>query len=294
MTPRTAVQLADYPPGARYGPRRLHDHEFVWVVRGSAVWTVHEGSAEAPPRDALLTPGQLALARAGTVDSYQWDAGVVSSHAYVHFGLTGAEALPGPGAWPATRSFLDMPVLGALCDYLVELAQAPSAAARNRSDELVRLLLDLFVTGPLIEPEPALAGYLKAVTEHVHRVWDTDGLRLIEVPELARAAGLSPGHLFRLFRSRFGCGPARALELVRLARAAGLLQRSNATLAEIAADTGFANAYHFSRRFAAVYATPPGAYRHRSQPKDPLGPVRAAGLLPMAQLLLRSSARPNG
>lgn len=294
MRPHTPVQVADYSRGASYGPRLLHDYEFVWVLCGAAIWTLHENLSEGrQQRQLLLTPGQLALAQAGTVDSYQWDATDVSSHAYVHFALAAAEALPSEDTWPATRSMLDVPILGAICDYLLELAQRQSARTQARSDELVRLLLDLFVTEPVAELAPGLPGYLAIVAEHVRDVWHAEGMRLIEVPELARVAGLSAGHLFRLFRHRFGCGPAHALELIRLARAAGLLQRSNATLTGIAAETGFANAYHLSRRFTAVYAMPPGAYRSPRQPTDPLSPVRTAGLLPMAQLVLRSRAHPS-
>ena len=291
------MQVADYPRGATYGPRRLQDYEFVWVLRGAAVWTVHDHSTAtepAPPRTLLLNPGQLALARAGTVDSYQWDPSKASSHAYVHFAVASPAELPSPDTWPATRSLMDVPILGAICGYLLDLAGQQSELARARSDELVRLLLDLFVTGPFDEPRPSLPDSLVAVTDHVRQVWDVDGMRIVEVAELAGAAGLSPGHLFRLFRTRFGCGPARALELLRLARAAALLQRSNATLDEVARQTGFANAYHFSRRFAAVYGSPPGAFRSRSLPVDPLSPVRSAGLLPLAQLVLRSREPPNG
>ena len=75
------------------------------------------------------------------------------------------------------------------------------------------------------------------------------------------------------------------LELVRLSRAAVLLQRSNASLAEVADATGFANAYHLSRRFRAAYGVPPGRFRRTLPGADPLGPVREAGLLPLAQAL---------
>lgn len=291
------MQVADYPPGASYGPRRLQDYEFVWVLRGSAVWTVHDGppgSASPHSQSLPLTPGRLALARTGTVDSYQWAVREASTHAYVHFALNRPAEVPSADTWPATLSMIEMPILGAVCDYLLDLAGQESDLARTRSDELVRLLLDLFVRGPFEEPRPALPDILVAVSTHVRRVWEVDGMRIVEVPELARAAGLSPGHLFRLFRTHFDCGPARALELLRLARAAALLQRSNATLDEVAAQTGFANAYHFSRRFAAVYACPPGAFRNRGGPVDPWAPVRSAGLLPLAQLVLRSRGTPSG
>jgi len=297
VTPGTAVQVADYPRASTFGPRRLIDYEFVWVLRGSAIWTRHEpGSDGLPAREhrLVLAPGELALARAGTVDSYQWNDQTSSTHAYVHFRMRGGERLGGEHAWPATRSMLDVPILGAVCGYLLDLAGQQSDRARARSDELVGLLVDLFVTGPFEEPVLLLPGWLVSLTGHVRRVWDADGMRMVEVPELAQAAAVSTGHLYRLFRSRFGCGPAHALELLRLARAASLLRRSNATLSEVAAQTGFANAYHFSRRFAGAYATPPGAYRHTEEPADPLAPVRLAGLLPMAQLVLRSRGPRSG
>ena len=134
-------------------------------------------------------------------------------------------------------------------------------------------------------PATKLPPHLAAALGEVRRIWRVEGVRIVEVDELAVAAGVSGGHLFRVFRQQYGCGPAHALELVRLARAAVMLQRSNATLDEVAAECGFANAYHFSRRFRASYAVPPGSYRRTSPTPDPLGPVRAAALLPVAQLL---------
>ncbi|WP_107291932.1 helix-turn-helix domain-containing protein [Streptomyces ambofaciens] len=55
------------------------------------------------------------------------------------------------------------------------------------------------------------------------------------------------------FRDAYGCGPARAFELVHLARAALALQRSNLSLAQIAAEYGLSSPYHCSHRFAATY-----------------------------------------
>jgi transcriptional regulator GlxA family with amidase domain len=65
-----------------------------------------------------------------------------------------------------------------------------------------------------------------------------------------------------------------------------MLQRSNASLGEVAAGCGFANAYHLSRRFRTAYGVPPGAYRRDAAGSDPMAPVRSAGLLPVAHLLI--------
>ena len=281
------MQTVTYHPGATFGPRRLADHEFVWLLSGSARWTPRKDPGDAP-QEVVLVPGQLLLAPAGTIDYYQWDAQQPSRHAWVHFDVTDPAGLDDHPAWPLVRSLTDSPLLGALSDHLLGLAGQQSTDARQRSAQLIALLLDLFVCEPVEAPPARLPAHLHAALSEVRRTWHDEGMRIVEVDELAAAAGVSGGHLFRLFRQQYGCGPAHALELVRLSRAAVMLQRSNATLDEVAAECGFANPYHFSRRFRASYGVPPGRYRRTSPTADPLGPVRAAGLLPVAQVLERS------
>jgi len=86
----------------------------------------------------------------------------------------------------------------------------------------------------------------------------------------------------RLFRHHYGIGPVAAFELLRLARAATLLVRSSLSVAAVAHDCGFANPYHFSRRFHRVYGQPPGRYRHASPRLQPTEPLAQAGLLASA------------
>ncbi|MER7577634.1 helix-turn-helix transcriptional regulator [Streptomyces sp. NPDC126514] len=110
-------------------------------------------------------------------------------------------------------------------------------------------------------------------------------LRPGPVEQTATATAVSVGHLHQVFRDAYGCGPARAFELIRLARAALALQRNHLSLAEVAAEFGFSSPYHLSRRFAATYRTPPGAFRRTQPAADAMWPVRQAGLLPLAHLL---------
>lgn len=278
--------MADYPPGSSFGPRRLGDYEFVWLLAGSAVWSVSEPTSDTEPRELRLTQGVLALARSGTIDSYRWDEAQPSRHAYVHFSLIASADLPSETSWPPVRSLAANPLLQGICGYLVSLAGQDSSLARARSDALVGLLLEAFVRDPQIDGTVVLTPQVAAVVQHVRDRWSRDGIRALDAGELAAAASISPGHLFRVFRQQYGCGPARALEQVRLARAAVQLQRSNATIAEVSRLSGFANPYHFSRRFSAVYGTPPGAYRRLTPGPDPLEPVRVGGLLPLAHALL--------
>lgn len=203
------VLLADYPPAATFGPRLMRDYEFVWLLRGSAVWSVGDD-------DHLLRPGTLALARPGMVDCYHWDPEKPSTHAYVHFGLSGVGHLP--EEWPAVRSLSALPVLDGICRYLLQLAGDPSAASAARRDQLLELMTDIFVAGPVPRSEPGLPPIMITIAGRVRADWDRQGIRPLSVDTLADVAGISAGHLHRLFREHVGHGPRRALELIRLAR----------------------------------------------------------------------------
>jgi AraC family transcriptional regulator len=274
------VRLADYPASAVFGPRRLRDFEFVWVLRGSARWTIADSGAE-----FLLRPGVLALASVGTTDSYRWDPDRPSTHAYVHFELTGHDHETGVLSWPEVRSMAELPVLDGCCRYLLQLAGDPSRAAVDRRNQVIEMMLDIFVNGPVPTAEPTAPDFMIMIADHVRSVWDADGIRAIGVEELAATLHVSAGHLHRLFRDHLGVGPGRALELVRLSRAAEALVRSTATIAEIANLTGFANPYHFSRRFRLTYGVAPGGYRSSDDRIDPLAPLQDSNLLPLSYRL---------
>jgi AraC-like DNA-binding protein len=280
VVPSTPVRVASYPAGADFGPRDSVDFEFVWILRGSATWrTVGEA-----PVELALRPGVLALARPGLTDSYRWDPAEETVHGYVHFAVPDRGPLPPPSDWPLVRETAPLPVLDALCRYLVDLTADDAAADDDRAAHLLATALELFVRGP-VRPATTVPPVVAAFLQQVRQRWG-GVLDPIPVPALAGACGVSAGHLFRVFRETYGLGPARALEVVRLARAATLLQRSNATLTEVAHRCGFANPYHFSRRFTAWYGRPPGAYRALGESADPYEPARSTGLLPVVRALL--------
>lgn len=78
---------------------------------------------------------------------------------------------------------------------------------------------------------------------------------------IARAAGVSPRHLDRLFAGELGVTWAGAYRAIRLAHAARLLRQSPLSLAQIAYATGFSSPSHFSRAFRAAHGAPPGEWR---------------------------------
>ncbi len=79
--------------------------------------------------------------------------------------------------------------------------------------------------------------------------------------EVARAAGLSPGHFSHLMRAKTGWSFTELLTRLRLDRACHLLAHTTHSLARIAQDCGFSDQSYFSRVFRKRFAQTPGDYR---------------------------------
>jgi AraC-like DNA-binding protein len=78
---------------------------------------------------------------------------------------------------------------------------------------------------------------------------------------LARLARLSVSYFARAFKCTFGCSPHVFLMRRRLERAQGLMLKSNAPLAQIALDCGFADQAHLSRLFLQFTGDRPASWR---------------------------------
>jgi len=279
LNPRLRLAaLVDYPPGSTFGPRTLADFELVWLLQGSALW-------ECDGTEFELGPGSLLLARPGMRDYFRWDTERSTRHAYVHFRLD----TDGAG-WPRIRHLVVEDPLAGLLRYLLWLGSATPSGWRERGNEVLRLLVPTFVDGPLPETDDAapLPAPIEAVAAYLRRVWSSGVTRPVPLAELAAAGSVSGVQLSRLFRGRFGVGPVTAVELLRLGRAESLLLRSNSPIARIAADCGFADPYHFSRRFRNVYGVSPSGFRAAGPQAAPPSPLVARGLVALEREVWRA------
>jgi AraC-like DNA-binding protein len=83
----------------------------------------------------------------------------------------------------------------------------------------------------------------------------------LDVPELARAAHLSPAHFSREFRRVFGETPHRYLLTRRLERAAALLRTTDRPVSDICLAVGLRSLGSFTTSFGRTYGLTPTAYR---------------------------------
>jgi transcriptional regulator GlxA family with amidase domain len=166
-----------------------------------------------------------------------------------------------------------------LCAHLLDLSLHDKAEGIERSQRALSVLLDIYAE-PSGSPEANHdAGPIENALVYVRGEWAATGMRIVSLDELAAAAGVSIGHLSRLFSATHEYGLVGALELIRLGCAAVELQRTNLTIDSIAQHCGFGNGYHLSRRFAAAYGMPPGRFRRDSAEPDALSPIVNSGLM---------------
>ena len=99
------------------------------------------------------------------------------------------------------------------------------------------------------------------------------------VAELARLAGISPRQLERRFVDELKASPARYFRDLRLRYGAWLLTHTTDRISQIAVDTGFSDAAHFSRTFRVLYGTTPNSYRRVALARLPQNPVTGAEIM---------------
>jgi len=129
---------------------------------------------------------------------------------------------------------------------MIEIAsRAPDAAVSASLGELVRAAMD-YVRAP---PSPLVI----ALIDDLHQHWKD----VPSVSQLARKYSLSRQYVCRVFRKGLGITLQQYGLLVRLDYARGMLWGTQLPIAQIAAETGFADQSHLTRALSAHSAWSP-------------------------------------
>ncbi|WAL60267.1 helix-turn-helix transcriptional regulator [Thermocoleostomius sinensis] len=97
--------------------------------------------------------------------------------------------------------------------------------------------------------QAALTRVKDYINEHLHQV--------LNLSKIAAIAQLSPYHFLRLFKQRMGITPHQYILQCRLNRAKYLLQHSELSIVEIAAQTGFCDQSHLTRSCKRIMGMTP-------------------------------------
>lgn len=157
---------------------------------------------------------------------------------------------------PSTWLFgpLHSPALRNTIQALDQLTPAQEAAGHGLARGLLHLLHHDLDTAPDYPRRARVLFHalLEYVEEHYHSAIDRSSV--------ARAFGIHPNHLSRLFRQEGGESFMACLTRLRLARARSLLTEQFLPVKEVAARCGFASPNYFCKVFRKAEGLSPAAY----------------------------------
>jgi len=126
-----------------------------------------------------------------------------------------------------------------------------------------------YVMSHLRAPLDTAAVHERAAVDRIlaAETWANSRLKQpLTLAEWARAVGLNPVYFGRVFRRETGLRPMEWLNERRLQMARQYLSGTSKSVAEIAADCGFADPFYFSRVFRKHFGQPPLRYR-KTEPR---------------------------
>ncbi|MCS5720349.1 helix-turn-helix domain-containing protein [Herbiconiux sp. CPCC 205763] len=145
----------------------------------------------------------------------------------------------------------------ALLDEIVSNLERDQSPPRlvSASGAAWKLLAHISVDRLLPKPDDPLQRAMNYLSDRL------DGS--VRVPDLARLVGVSPSHLSALFHRATGGGVHAHHTALRMARARQLLDTTDATIADVASEVGYDDAFYFSRAFRRHHRMSPSGFRSR-------------------------------
>lgn len=150
----------------------------------------------------------------------------------------------------------------------LHVALESSGSALERESILVATLAQMITRHAAGFFRPAAtAGPYQAV-QRARDYLDAHFADNVSLDELARVANLSSYHLLRVFKDTIGLPPHAYQNQVRVQKARQLLA-NGWPIAHAAAEAGFVDQSHFSRRFKGIFGITPGQFRNFVQENPP-------------------------
>ncbi|MGN0142962.1 MAG: helix-turn-helix domain-containing protein [Roseburia sp.] len=223
-----------------------------------------EGCFEKDGKKNLLTTGQGFLARIPQHSRYYLEKESSDwEFAYLHF--------DGDAITPFYEKILELsgdcfqlPENSRAMELLIKLQTRMLQGASLRKYEGGKLLYDFIcLLTEEIECPDTLENSTVNMVENAIQIMETEYGTLTGILELSDRMGVSLEHFSREFRKKTGTTPIKYLTEIRIQAAMNRLLNTADTVAEIAAQIGFANGNYFDKVFRKKLGVTPKGYRRQ-------------------------------
>lgn len=260
--PRGRIPLHAVPTAV--GLEHLTAQNYSWdgLKRGATPFVIvqhtlrGEGRLDFNGRQTALTPGDTMLVRVPHAHRYFLPRGgewqffflVLSGREVVYL----ADEILGT-VGPVLR--LEAAGVQQLSNVWQKLMDAPVLNPGTASSSAYEAMMILFEHAVAAAPqdEDWLAPIFSFVSGHLGKA--------LPVEKLADVANMSRAHFVRQFTRAAGVSPSEYVFKRRMEKAANLLEVSRDSIAEVAAQCGFANANYFAKAFRRAFDVSPSEFR---------------------------------
>ncbi|MEO8635733.1 MAG: AraC family transcriptional regulator [Gemmatimonadales bacterium] len=255
-TPAVSLRAFDHPHGAE------HQDPEEEVTRADSISFVEGGGfgVRLGRQEWRVSAGALFVTTRGMIFSCRHDSAEPSDRCLsVIFSDQASEDLRGAGL-PALRP--PVAPVGPRQRYLRHRLESAGPGQELHLEVLAGALFEsLAASGTMAKPRPDW--YVSDVMRRLDRAVDlieSGYAQPLTLADLAGAAGLSPWHFVRVFRTTVGLPPHRYLTAVRLRRAAQRLDQGE-SVTRACYDCGFGSLSHFITAFRKRYGVVPSAVK---------------------------------
>ena len=259
----------DFYRGRKHDGRGLPDNILLFHERGARAMRSKDGARHFHHRNVLVFPLQgdgrivvngrafvLGPGRCALIRAYQFHHFTGFSSGEVDWLIVTFEGESAHGEGTVFKSERFWADLACLLEAFHDGANADGGGFRLAC-RLALLLEELSAAAPVRAENRGKAGGDEDLLLKIHDLISADMGRMISIGKMARHLGISASHLRARFRKGTGKSLGEFQREVRLQKAAELLARTDASVAEVGEACGWESPFTFSRAFRRYWGRPP-------------------------------------